>query len=368
MREQKTPPSRREMTILSLLVVAVFLLAGHDVAALDTFTPEELLKCERHRASSNDSTGENDDCFHFAPGERQTLLETADGSGAIVRLWCTVKNDAPDYLEKVRICCIFDGETTVDDIPFGMFFATGPWRVNDVQSQQVNVMRARPGNAMDSGVGRGSFNAHWEMPFCESARIEVSNGTHESMTLHFNIDYLTGPVWSSAPFLFHAEYHAAKPTSPASGESTLNPERNFLLADILRQEGFYVGTVLCVESHSDRPGKWYEGDETFIIDGAPWQSAIHGTGTEDYFGMAWGVHRPYQAFDHGVTHYERNLTEEDRFYDGRFVLYRWHVSDPVMFHSSLHASIEAGHANDCAQRYESVSFWYGRQVSSTGKE
>ena len=97
---------------------------------------------------------------------------------------------------------------------------------------------------------------------------------------------------------------------------------------------------------------------TVQIDDEPWPPGLHGTGAEDYFGMAWGVHRPYQAFDHGVSHYERNLTDHDRFYDGRFVLYRWHLTDPIPFERSLHASIEAGYGNECAQHYESAAFWY----------
>ena len=97
----------------------------------------------------------------------------------------------------------------------------------------------------------------------------------------------------------------------------------------------------------------------FVIDGEAWPPSVHGTGTEDYFGMAWGVHRPYQAFDHGTAHYERDITDHDRFYDGRFVLYRWHLDDPIAFRRSLRVSIEAGHANDCRQHYESVAFWYG---------
>jgi len=262
----------------------------------------------------------------------------------------------------VRLRMAFDETRTVDDVPVGMFFASGPWRVNDVVSDRVNIMRARPGNKDDSGTGRGSFNSHWEMAFARSARVELTNGTDKPMTLHFNIDYVTGMTWEAPPCLFHARHGLAHYTEAAGSEKTLDASRNYVLANISGQEGFYAGTVLCVESHPSRDGKWYEGDESFTIDGAPWGSALHGTGTEDYFGMAWGIHRSYQAFDHGVAHYERNLTEDDRFYDGRFVLYRWHVTDPIIFRASLHASIEAGHANDCVQHYESVAFWYGRDA------
>jgi hypothetical protein len=127
-------------------------------------------------------------------------------------------------------------------------------------------------------------------------------------------------------------------------------------------QGKYVGTILCVESHPDRKGKWYEGDDMFVIDDEPWPPRLHGTGTEDYFGMAWGFHRPYQAFDHGLSHFEKNITDHDRFFDGRYVTYRFHINDPILFYKSIHASIEAGHANECEQHYESVAIWYGKRI------
>ena len=77
--------------------------------------------------------------------------------------------------------------------------------------------------------------------------------------------------------------------------------------------------------------------------------------------MAWGVHRKYQSWDHGVSHYDRNITDHDHFYDGRFTLFRWHLADPIPFRRSLYASVEAGHANDSEQRYESSAIWYERK-------
>ena len=56
---------------------------------------------------------------------------------------------------------------------------------------------------------------------------------------------------------------------------------NFRIAGIDDYEGNYVATVLTVKSHPDRMGKWYEGDDIFIVDGESWPPSIHGTGTED---------------------------------------------------------------------------------------
>jgi len=205
------------------------------------------------------------------------------------------------------------------------------------------------------------------MPFAESVKVEVLNGNKTQMLLHFYVDYQLHPT-GERPLLFHATYNKEVFTTPRKHDAPNDPKtEDFVFANIEGKEGRYVGTVLCVESHPSREGKWYEGDDRFIIDGQP-QPALHGTGTEDYFGMAWGVHRPYQGHDHGVTHYERNITKKDRMFDGRFVVYRWHLTDPIDFHKSLFASMEAGFANECKQHFESTAFWYGRNVPRAKKD
>lgn len=343
----------------SLLAVPI-LLAGV-VEAQGKANLDELwrpVEGTRRRASSWNQTGANGDHLTIGPGQKAEFLNVKDTSGCIRRIWMTVACKDPNYLRDIRFTMAFDGEVTVDAVPLGFLTGTGPWRVNDVMTPVLNVMRSRPGNRDRDGVGAGSFNIHWPMPFMKEARIEVFNGSGNTVTQFFHVDYIEHPH-PARPLLFHASYNIKSPTTPAEGKTTLNVDHNYAFLDVTGCRGQYVGTVLCVESHPDRAGKWYEGDDMFVIDDEPWPPRLHGTGAEDYFGMAWGVHRPYQAFDHGVTHYERDLTDHDRFFDGRFVLYRWHLTDPIAFERGLHASIEAGHANECAQHYESLVFWYG---------
>jgi len=311
----------------------------------------------RRRASSWDRTGGNRDSFVLKPAGRVTLLDHQGGPGVIRRIWFTLARGDEQYLQTTRFRFQFDGHTTVDDAPVGMLAATGPWRVGDVVTPVVNVMRSRCGNRDNPGVGQGSFNLLWPMPFAYAARVEVLNGSKTEMTLHYGIDYELRPV--ARPLWFHATYHRKHFTTPANNaaEKTAPSTGDYMLADIRGHEGRYVGTVLAVESHPSRAGKWYEGDDRFVIDG---KTLLHGTGTEDYFGMAWGVHRLYAGYDHGATYCRRDLTENDRFFDGRFVVYRWHLVDPIDFKENLRASIEAGHGNQCAQHYESIAIWYGR--------
>lgn len=100
----------------------------------------------------------------------------------------------------------------------------------------------------------------------------------------------------------------------------------------------------------------------FVIDGEPWPPRLHGTGTEDYFNLAWGFRQVECRPEYGVTFIDKS--EEDRDpADGRISMYRFHLSDPIPFTESLHASIEHGHANDCEAYYRSVAYWYGRPLA-----
>jgi hypothetical protein len=318
----------------------------------------------RRRASSWNRTGGNSDYLVVKPGDRVVLLKHEGGSGTIRRTWFTIKTKKNDYLKTTKLRFRFDGRTTVDDVPIGMLTTTGPWRVNDVVTPVANVMRSRCGNKDNSGVGRGSFNLLWPMPFEKAAVVEVVNDSKSPIGFFYYIDYQLQPV--ERPLWFHAVHRCEHFTKPAkqSGEKQVVGADDYLFADIKNTEGRYVGTVMAVESHPDRAGKWYEGDDRFIIDG---KTLLHGTGSEDYFGMAWGFHRLYAGYDHGVTYCDRELAKKGRFYDGRFVTYRWHLADPIEFKKSLRASIEAGHGNECAQHYESVAIWYGRHCRGDSK-
>jgi hypothetical protein len=120
--------------------------------------------------------------------------------------------------------------------------------------------------------------------------------------------------------------------------------------------GHFVGIVLSVDSLG---AGWWEGDEMIWIDGEE-KPRIHGTGTEDYFGGAWGFRQEYNMPFHGVTILER-VPEREDWRAGKYTVYRFHIRDPIPFERSLKFSIERGHNNhrrDCT--YSSVAYWYQR--------
>jgi len=372
--------SKKALLLFAWLFSALFLTTQAQVELNSLWTPPIGKRC---RISSCDTTGQNRDYVTIPSGMAKTLCDLKNISGVVQRIWFTIVSNDSLYLQKVKIRMTFDDEKTVDNLPVGMFTGAGPWRVNDLVTPVLNIMRSRKLNQDQTGTGSGSFNIHFPMPFTKNVKVEVQNNTSDRIDFFYYIDYTELP-FKDKPLLFHANYHIQSPTKASNHGKNLNTSGNYELSDqttkpwtevknqsaagnyaLLKVNGYqgkYVGTILCVESHPDHKGKWYEGDDMFVIDDEPWPPRLQGTGTEDYFGMAWGFHRQYQAFDHGVSHFEKNITDHDRFFDGRYVTYRFHLNDPILFYKSIHASIEAGHGNECEQHYESVAIWYGKRI------
>jgi len=92
-----------------------------------------------------------------------------------------------------------------------------------------------------------------------------------------------------------------------------------------------------------------------MIDGEKWPPDLHGTGSEDYFGHAWGM-QPHNAFIYNGVSYHKPGSAFG--YNERITVYRYHINDPVVFHKSLRVSIEHGHANTHSNDYASTAYWY----------
>jgi hypothetical protein len=95
-------------------------------------------------------------------------------------------------------------------------------------------------------------------------------------------------------------------------------------------KGHYVGSVLSVVQAE--AGWFGEGDDFFWVDGEKYPS-IEGTGSEDYFNDAWGLHEDDGPL-YGVS------VAEGTDLGSRMTAFRWHVLDPVPFTKSLKVEIE----------------------------
>ncbi|AIE86166.1 glycoside hydrolase family 172 protein [Fimbriimonas ginsengisoli] len=323
--------------MLGSIVLAVAALVLFQ-QGLEDLTRLRDVRSQRSSSSSKDFRTSNVDFRFIKPGESLTLLD-AKGPGTVRRIWLTVLPSEPAYSRLMTIRIYWDGEESPSvESPLGDFFGVG--HGIDAPFESAPVRASADGKAR---------SCVWAMPFRKSARITVTNdGTQATWGFYYMVDWECGRVNPTAPY-FHASYRQQFPCRPG----------NYVIAD-LRGNGHYVGTVLSVRSTS--PGWWGEGDDFFSIDGER-DPSLRGTGLEDYFGEAWGLHR-------GSGLYSGVPVLEDMETGARATAYRWHIPDPVRFRRSLKVEIEhkgvafgadgkdLGNNNERADEYSSTAFWY----------
>jgi hypothetical protein len=310
------------------------------------------------RASSANPTGANRDHIRIPPGETAVLADLT-GPGIIKHCWFTIGSESPTYLSDLVLRITWDGsDAPAVESPIGPFFALGHNECDDVVSAPIAVMAAKA-NYIKSPPGRAAFNCYFPMPFHRRAVFEVvNNSTVDEPVFFYHIDWQRHETLPADVRYFHAR-HRTEHTSPGPEPDDRNVTggNNYVIFET-NGRGHYVGCTLHVEAHQAEPGKWYEGDDMIVVDSQPLHEGILGTGSEDYFNMAWGVRRPYQAPYFGTGYHRWNPDEPDMAQYGRFSVYRWHWLDPIPFDESIRVSIEHGHNNDAGNRYASVAYWY----------
>jgi hypothetical protein len=304
------------------------------------------------RISSYDrSGGNNDRLWKIEPGQRRNIAEI-DGAGIINHIWITVAPMAPELSRNdIVLRMYWDGSDKPSvEAPLGAFFGQG-W--NEAYDFVSLPLSANP-------KGGAALVSYFQMPFASGARIEIENQSKRQIDyFYYYVDYLEIPRLPDHLGRFHAWYNHQLTEADPAGENeweTLGPfgknpkgERNYVILDT-QGKGHFVGVNYYV--HSPSP-MWYgEGDDMFFIDGSP-HPTLHGTGTEDYFNTAWC---PKKAFNHPYFGCAR--ANNDIGWLGRTHVYRFHITDPVFFNSSLKFSIEHGHNNVLTLDISSVAYWY----------
>ncbi|MFN7172527.1 MAG: glycoside hydrolase family 172 protein [Fimbriimonadaceae bacterium] len=311
------------------------------------------------RASSYDKSGGNYDYWTLKPGETATLMECAD-PGVIRHIWMTFWNHEVVWPRKVVLRAFWDGELEPSiEAPIGDFFGIGFGILKNYCSAPLQM----------SPEDGKSLNSWWSMPF-ESARVEIVNEGKSPCNIYFYIDYEVVHDHKDLPTTrFHAQFRRENPTDgwltePYSPETmdeimirrpNLSGEGNYVALEA-EGNGWYVGCNLSIDVFQKNPIDWYgEGDDMIFVDGEAWPPAIHGTGTEDYFGLAFSPKQEYCAPYHGLTVYSGT---EEWPWSGKNCMYRYHVLDPVRFRKSIRVSFEHGNCNDLSNDYSSVAYWY----------
>jgi len=323
-------------------------LAAQDLAG--------LLKVSSGRSRAVTSTdpsftGNADRWKYIMPGETKVLADIK-GPAVIRHIWLTFSEARPNWLEaggsaapdEIVLRMYWDGgrEPAVE-APLGDFFGAGFGRRLELRSVPVQV---------ETGDG---YNSFWPMPFRERGLITVTNeGAKNVRSFYYQVDYTEEPDLPADAAYFCAQYNQAFPEKLGADHLILDA----------RGKGHYVGTVM---SGRARSPLWFgEGDARFYVDGDV-KPSIQGTGTEDYFLMAWGLNEALFPY-FGCTY----LDDDIEAVGAQYSLYRWHIADPVRFQRSLRFEIEhtgwisadeteSGKIEGHVEREDdvaTVAFWY----------
>ena len=201
--------------------------------------------------------------------------------------------------------------------------------------------------------GRG-YNSYFEMPFKKHCRITVENRGDNRNTLYYMISGWHGEIPENSGY-FHAVYRQEHPVQTG---------RSYTVLDNVNGKGCFAGITLAAGMNGHNTC-WVEGEAKMYIDGDIYPS-LNYTGTEDYFcgSYAFGndIHlNKYQTFSGHYVGLYAILGDTDDMYNAqkRFMLYRWHIKDPVYFDTSFKMVMDnLGWTGPRYDDYTTVAYWY----------
>ena len=276
---------------------------------------------------------------------KQTIrktLQARSGGAAIKALQLKIRAKGMDAaLRQTVLSITFDGHKTVS-VPVGDFFGSGVG-VNAFQDDWRHVS------------SDGTMSARWVMPYRQTCDIELTN--HGEQAVEYELT-TAQKLWKcdDRSLYFHASWHR----QPINASKLI--DFNYLTTSGAR--GVYVGDTLAV--FNPIASWWGEGDEKIWVDSESFPSNF-GTGTEDYYGYAWGNPEPFTAPFHaqprGGARNEGHTTNS-----------RVRALDRIPFRKALKLDMEVWHwcnvspkcvANPVTMDYAVATFWYGDWPAGT---
>jgi len=303
------------------------------------------------------------------PAGKTTVLADIAGAGLITQIELTAPALEPEQLQRalreLTVAIYWDGEAAPSVwAPLGDFFGSG-FGANVYQS-------------LAAGFDGGKFYCRWPMPFAKGARVVIGNDADKAHALSFRISTGEPPENPAKLLRFHAKWHRNHfGKDPQRYFADRWPDWPLLLLD--GAQGRFCGVSLHIwnpfhvwnKDHKNKyeaklppvnvelPEKiqtelltrwwWGEGDEKFFVDGEKFPSTF-GTGSEDYFGYAWGTPAVFDSHSQNQPRNADNI--------GHIVVSRWHIADNVPFQKSFEAAIEKYHGDNWPLLYAATAFWY----------
>jgi hypothetical protein len=271
---------------------------------------------ENHSGTKGEGALENQGArghpFDRVPAGGSVVLADVKGAGIITRIWMTIDDRSPAMLRSLRVDMFWEGATKpAVSAPLGDFFGVGLGQTVAFE----NALFASP-------EGR-SFVSYIPMPFRKSARIVVKNESPRDLShLFYDVDYtLTEPPKDM--LYFHAYWRREPATSLG---------RDFRILPLVRGRGRYIGANVGVAANPAYARTWWgEGEVKIFVDGDKDHPTLVGTGSEDYVGAGWGLHRFIQSYQGAPLADEKAQ---------QWAFYRYHVPDPIYFEAGCEVTLQ----------------------------
>ncbi len=277
---------------------------------------------------------------------KEFILADIAGTGMIKSVWMT------GQISEKSILRIFwdESEKPSVEVPLPAFFAlftnsikNGNGTFPIISSQAVMVTPCR------------GFSCFWQMPFRKGFRFTLTNLSDKTQTIYYQINYEIGEIPENCAY-FHAQYRQSCPVN--GGIHTI--------LDGVNSKGHYVGTAMYVGLNGEG-GWWGEGEFKFYMDGDTEFPTVCGTGTEDYFLGAynWDCNGKYQTYSGPYAGMFQYIPPDGLYCSqSRFSMYRWHITDPVRFHSGIKVTVQnlgwrsGGRYLVRRDDIKTVAYWY----------
>jgi hypothetical protein len=244
-----------------------------------------------------------------------------------------------DILLNFKIQIFWDDDTVPSvDVPIGYFFGGG--------------VSLRPFRSLMAGMpDNGRWYNYFPMPYWKNARVQLINSTSAAVNVDFEIK-------TGANLYRQGEAGYFKGNFKQTTRTTTGTDWRLLES---KGRGHIVGVVMSTALTGDKDS-WWEGDERFYIDGSR-SPQINGTGTEDFFNMAY---EPNSRWISPLVGTVSESTSNEGTPDRDMVWYRWLLADNISFQSSITAGFEIGPQNDvAASDRRAAIFWYGSSETAS---
>jgi len=302
---------------------------------VETFTrvPAEALE---QSVATMRKTAERKRQYHSTLSAAGTRIIHIDGPAAVREISLKLPaDDVTNVLRSQVMIITFDDEQTVW-CPAGEFFGSGVG-INPMQTWQRTVEKD------------GTMRCRWVMPFERSCQIELRDlGSNHGLMPDLNAD--AGDwAWDSRSMHLHATWHNRYPIATKQAAGTM--DWNYVT---IEGKGVYAGDALTV--FNPVTDWWGEGDEKIYIDGEKFPSHF-GTGTEDFYGYAYG---DTHVFSHPFHAQSRCDGPGNK---GFTCITRERSLDAMPFTRSLKLDLEVWHWKATEVGYSATSYWYARPQS-----